>query len=51
MAKKEEWRDTVNGIIWDHDLVEEYRFVDDLYIIKSTIELIDLDNNNEQSLV
>ena len=41
MAKKEEWRDTMHLIIWDHKFVEEYRFTDDLYIIKSTLELIE----------
>ena len=55
MAAKEEWRDTVHIIIWDHDLVEEYRFTDHLCIIKSTLELIehlintDLDNHDHQS--
>ena len=44
-------------IIWDRDLEEEYRFTDDLYITKSTVELIehlinnDLDNHDQQSSV
>ena len=57
MAKNEDWRETVHIIIWDRDLVEEYRSTDDLHIIKSTLELIehlintDMDDHDQQSSV